>query len=124
VSDVQISKLMDSTPPSFGGAGDDLLIGGATSYDEGSSTSPISTGDLADWQSNYGTGGTAAAPYKMHLIRHTGAGSDSNIHLVSGRDVLIGGLGADNIDAGTSNRGHLMVGVDNVDLMFDGFDLV
>jgi hypothetical protein len=100
-----------SFDPSFGGSGDDLLIGGATSYDEASSASPISTGDLADWQSNYGTGGTAAAPYKMHLIGHTGAGStgsDSNTY--QGMTVV---------------DGVLMAGVDNVDLkMFDGFDLV
>ncbi len=41
-----------------------------------------------------------------------------------GRDILIGGAGADHIDA-TNNRGHLLVGVDDVHLkVFDGFDLV
>ena len=41
-----------------------------------------------------------------------------------GRDILIGGAGADPIEA-TNNRGHLLVGVDDVHLkVFDGFDLV
>jgi hypothetical protein len=45
-----------------------------------------------------------------------------------GRDLLLGGAGADGIDAAASsnNRGHLVVGIDDVDLkaMFDGFDLM
>ena len=68
-------KSIDIEATASSTSGDDILIGGATSYDEGSSASPISTGDLADWRSNYGTGGMAAASYKMHRIDYTAAGS-------------------------------------------------
>ena len=51
---------------------------------------------------------------------------DGGVWTGGGRDILIGGAGADHIDA-TNNRGHLLVGVDDVHLkaqVFDGFDLV
>ena len=48
---------------------------------------------------------------------------DGGVWTGGGRDILIGGAGADHIEA-TNNRGHLLVGVDDVHLkVFDGFDL-
>jgi hypothetical protein len=70
VHDIAISKHCDDPG---GGSGDDILIGGTTGYDEAGSASPTGTGDLADWQGNYG--GSAAAAFKMHRIGYTTAGA-------------------------------------------------
>jgi hypothetical protein len=63
-------------------------------------------------------------------VQHAGSGPDFQFQADAnasgdGRDVLIGGVGADHLDVG-NNRGLLLVGVDDVHLkaMFDGFDLV
>src|SRR5688572_27129883 len=58
--DGDIARSHDGTAPSFGGAGDDILIGGLTTYD-GAGASPIGSGDLSDWQENVGAGGMTAA---------------------------------------------------------------
>ena len=71
--DGDIDPNHDGSAPSFGGAGDDVLIGGVTTYD-GAGAAPISTGDLADWQENFGAGGmTAAVDGSMSmLLMHAG----------------------------------------------------
>jgi hypothetical protein len=99
LNDIYIFKSPDSPSASLGGSGDDILIGGTTGYDQASSASPVGTGDLADWQGNYGSGGIAAADYKMHRIGYTAAGSTAadgdtrqgmNALVDGGVDLLLG----------------------------------